>query len=140
MTSLFANLKGVFTPATIQIAMEDESTRTKIRKPHSTDQTEYLLYGSKDPVKGTITITPLPNKKFEYSSVTCEFAGIIEVFGEKTQSNNFITVTKELDQEGTITASKTFNFDFTAIKKEYETYYGVNVNLRFVQATSFLFI
>ena len=131
MASLFAGLKGVFTPATIQIAMEDEATRTKVRKPHSTDTTEYLLYSSKDPVKGSVTVTPLPNRKLDYQQIQCEFTGIIEVFGEKTQSNNFITVTKDLDQEGVITSSKTFQFDFTSIKKEYETYYGVNVNLRF---------
>ena len=132
MASLLAGIKGAFIPATIQIAMDDASSRPTIQRPHSTDpEDKLLLYGSKEPIKGTVTVTPLPGKKVDFNSITCEFAGIIEVFDEKKQSNNFITVTKELAQEGTLTQAQSYPFDFTSIKKEYETYYGVNVNLRY---------
>ena len=132
MAALLAGIRNVLTPATIHITLEGEASLPTVPKPGSTDPNEkILLFSSRDPVKGTVSVVPLAGKKIEYTSITCEFIGVIETFGEKSQSNQFITVTKELDQVGIITSTKAYNFDFTSIKKEYETYYGVNVSLRF---------
>lgn len=133
MSGFLASLRGLVTPATINVAFEGEATRRKIRRPSGEKEGEpLLLYGGKDPVKGTITITPLPGKKVDHTGISCEFVGIIELFGEKTISNNFVAVTKELEPAGTILQTKTYSFDFSNIKKEYETYYGINANLRYL--------
>jgi vacuolar protein sorting-associated protein 26 len=137
MTQFLQSLKGLISPATINIAFEGEVSKKKIPRPDGDKRGEPLvMFASKDPVKGTITLTPLPGKKVDYTSITCQFVGLIELFGEKTIKNQFITVEKELDSAGTLLDPKTFPFDFSLVRKEFETYYGINVTLRFARHSS----
>lgn len=89
-----------------------------------------VVFGN-DPIKGTISITPLENKKLEYDGIECSFVGRIEINGEKSQENVFISVAKELDGKGSLSEAVKYKFDFSHIKREYETYYGTNVTLRY---------
>lgn len=133
MAKILTSFRNMLAPATIQINLEGDDKRPKIRRPVGpADSEELSLFNSKEPLKGEVVITPLPGKKIEFTSITCEFCGTIEIFGEKTLRNQFISVTKEFEQAGQLAQSKSYPFDFSSIRKDYETYYGINATLRFV--------
>ena len=48
--------------------------------------------------------------------------------------HEFTSLVRDLEDAGEITADKSYNFEFNNVEKNYETYNGNNVRLRFVRA------
>ncbi len=51
---------------------------------------------------------------------------------DSKQSTDFMTMARELEPAGIMTQDKTFQFAFTKFEKQYESYYGISVRLRFI--------
>lgn len=102
----------------------------KIQKP-GTDEFLPLLQ-SKDPLRGIVKLVPPENKSIDHNGITCELFGRVEVMGEKSEQNNFVSVSKELEEKGTLSETSTYKFDFSLAKKEFESYYGTHVKLYYV--------
>lgn len=129
--SVLKKIKGIALPADINIAFENENSFKKIENPLDKDGPKLTVVFGNDPIKGTISIAPIDNKKLEHDGIECSFVGRIEINGEKNQENVFISVSKELEGKGILTEATKYKFDFSHIKREYETYYGTNANLRY---------
>jgi vacuolar protein sorting-associated protein 26 len=54
-----------------------------------------------------------------------------ELYYEKGNNYEFMSLVKELAPPGELPGSTTFNFEFQNVEKTYETYSGINVRLRF---------
>ena len=89
-----------------------------------------------------------PNKKFEHLGIKVEFIGQVgacaplplrvsprtELFYERGNSHEFMSLVKELAPPGELLNSTNFDFEFQNVEKTYETYSGLNARLRCVSA------
>ncbi len=56
------------------------------------------------------------------------------MFYERGNNYEFVSLHKELMPPGELTSAKEFTFEFANAEKQYESYNGINVRLRFCSA------
>lgn len=54
----------------------------------------------------------------------------LELYYDRGNHHEFVSLVKDLARPGEITQSQTFDFEFTHVEKPYESYTGQNVKLR----------
>ncbi|XP_009640454.2 vacuolar protein sorting-associated protein 26B [Egretta garzetta] len=85
--------------------------------------------------RGVLTLKH-PNKRLEHQGIKVEFIGQIELYYDRGNHHEFVSLVKDLARPGEFTQSQTFDFEFTHVEKPYESYTGQNVKLRyFLRAT-----
>uniref|UniRef100_A0A9J2PLM4 Vacuolar protein sorting-associated protein 26 n=1 Tax=Ascaris lumbricoides TaxID=6252 RepID=A0A9J2PLM4_ASCLU len=116
--------------AEISIKLDDADSRkvAKIRGEDGGQEMHYLFYDGES-VSGTVNIAI--KKKLDHQGIRIEFIGQIEVYYDRGNQHDFISMVKELALPGILTDSKSFHFDFQQVEKPYESYVGTNVKLRY---------
>ena len=110
-----------------------------VTDPHDqfkTSNKTMSVFTSGDSISGTVTLTPA--KRLDHQGVKVELKGEIVLYYENKEVHQFIYLTKDVAQPGTLTggAAKSFNFNFPNVDKPYESYRGTNADLRYyVQVT-----
>lgn len=123
-------------PANIDILFTDENQRKTVRVVGDKGPEIFPLFHSNDTVKGTINITALEGKKIEHMGIKVELIGQIELFYDKGNHYDFTSVVREIEPPGVFAGTKEYIFEFPSVPKEFESYNGINVRLRyFVQVT-----
>lgn len=129
-------IQGLIAPAEITIRLDDEEKRRVVHVTTEKGVEDLLLYQGTETVKGTVTVAVMEGKKLEHMGVKVELVGQIELFYDRGNHYDFTQVVKEIEQPGVLQGSKDYPFEFASVPKEYETYNGINVRLRyFVQVT-----
>ena len=72
----------------------------------------------------------LKGKKLEHHGIRVEFVGQIEMFYDRGNHHDFLSLVRQLDPPGELTGPKVYNFEFQQVDKPYESYTGTNVRLR----------
>ncbi|CDW55438.1 Protein MON2-like protein [Trichuris trichiura] len=67
----------------------------------------------------------------DHSGIKIEFIGHIEVYYDRGNHMDFISLVKELAQPGELLQNTVYPFEFTKVEKPYESYCGSNVKLRY---------
>eukprot|EP00003_Mantamonas_plastica_P032254 TRINITY_DN869_c2_g1_i3.p2 TRINITY_DN869_c2_g1~~TRINITY_DN869_c2_g1_i3.p2 ORF type:complete len:110 (+),score=37.68 TRINITY_DN869_c2_g1_i3:546-875(+) len=88
------------------------------------------LFQTGDAVKGKVHINIKNGKKVDHIGVRCELIGQIELFYDRGNHYEFLSLARELEQAGELTSSKDYEFEFQNVEKQYESYNGINVRLR----------
>ncbi|VDD90870.1 unnamed protein product, partial [Enterobius vermicularis] len=116
--------------ADISIKLDDADTRkvAKIRGEDGGQEAHYLFYDGES-VSGTVNIAV--KKKLDHQGIRIEFIGQIEIYYDRGNQHDFISMVKELARPGEITQNTSFAFDFQQVEKPYESYIGTNVKLRY---------
>ena len=57
---------------------------------------------------------------------------MIDVLNDRSQSSDFLSVSRELEAPGTLHDDKTYEFIFSKADKPYETYSGIKIQLRYI--------
>eukprot|EP00698_Gefionella_okellyi_P011758 TRINITY_DN3126_c0_g3_i1.p1 TRINITY_DN3126_c0_g3~~TRINITY_DN3126_c0_g3_i1.p1 ORF type:complete len:310 (-),score=54.62 TRINITY_DN3126_c0_g3_i1:641-1537(-) len=119
------------------ILVELQGAQRTIQVPNESGTSDNLaLYHSTEPVKGRVHIKVNPGKKIDHAGVRVELIGQIELFYDRSNPYEFTSVVRELESPGEMHESKSYDFDFVAVEKQYESYSGINVKLRyFVRVT-----
>eukprot|EP00126_Sphaerothecum_destruens_P002833 Sdes_comp16238_c0_seq1m5538 len=92
-----------------------------------------MLFYDKEGVKGNIFIRlRKAGMKFEHNGIKVECIGQIELFNDRGNHHEFISLSRALAPAGETTKDLSYAFDFPHVEKLYETYSGINVKLRFV--------
>ena len=68
--------------------------------------------------------------RLEHQGIKIEFIGQIELFYDRGNHHEFLSLVKELARPGDITQNTSFDFEFNQVEKPYECYTGANVRLR----------
>jgi len=120
-------------PCTVEITFSDpEAEPRKYLDIQLDSGTEKLpLYVGNESVKGIARVLPKEGKKLEHQGITLEFIGQIEMFYERGNNYEFTSLSKELAAPVELTGKTEFEFDFTDAEKQYESYNGINVRLRY---------
>ncbi|KAJ4455891.1 Vacuolar protein sorting 26 (Vps26) [Paratrimastix pyriformis] len=126
---------GLIAPCNITITFENEEGRKKIRVPG--DKPEDLpLFLSTEPVRGTVHVEVMEGKKIDHMGMKVELLGQIEMFYDRGNHYDFTSVVREIETPGQLVGVHDYPFEFSTVAKEFESYNGINVRLRyFVQAT-----
>ena len=144
------------TPVDIDIVLEDSDERTMIDMKLDKGRREKApLYMDGESVKGGVTIRPKDGKRLEHTGIKVQFIGtigtppqdgtiqksmltdwIIEMFFDRGNHYEFLSLGQELAAPGDLQHPQTFDFNFKNVEKQYESYNGINVKLRyFVRVT-----
>lgn len=89
------------------------------------------LFTPNESVKGTVTIRAMGNRKVDHLGIKVQFIGCIETHSDKIQADDFISFARELAAAGEIRHTETYPFEFKNVEKQYESYNGLHVRLRY---------
>jgi vacuolar protein sorting-associated protein 26 len=123
--------------ARIAVVFADADTRetVSVQLPDGKDE-EQFLFGAADNITGTVEVDVSGNKKLEHMGVKVELIGLIELLQDRSNTYEFTSLVRELEAPGELQGSKAYPFEFTGVDKQYESYDGINVRLRyFVRVT-----
>jgi len=93
---------------------------------------ELVMFSAEQSIAGTVHIK-LPDsvKKLDHTGIKAELIGQIELAYDRGNHYVFLSMQKELMSPGTLKSSQSFPFEFSGADKNYETYSGINVRLRY---------
>jgi len=120
--------------ANIDIAFDGISDRLKKDVPSMDKDTSTIslpVYEGTEVVSGKVDITIPSGKKVDHLGIKIEMLGFVELLQDRGSSIKFTTLVRELEPASSITANKTYPFEFST-EKPYECYSGINVRLRYL--------
>ncbi|KAJ8121907.1 hypothetical protein ONZ43_g1766 [Nemania bipapillata] len=136
------------TPVDIDIVLDDTDSRQMVDiKTDKNRREKAPLYMDGESVRGQATIRPKDSKKLEHMGIKVQFIGTIvqklirvlhtvEMFFDRGNHYEFLCLNQELAAPGELQHPQTFDFNFKNVEKQYESYNGINVKLRyFVRVT-----
>ncbi|KAK5455041.1 Vacuolar protein sorting-associated protein 26 [Exophiala xenobiotica] len=120
------------TPVDIDIVLEDADDRQTVDVKLDKNRREKApLYLDGESVKGAVTIRPKDGKRLEHTGIKVQFIGLIEMFFDRGNHYEFLSLGQELAAPGELQHPQTFPFNFKNVEKQYESYNGINVKLRY---------
>ncbi|XP_044764063.1 vacuolar protein sorting-associated protein 26B-like [Coccinella septempunctata] len=119
--------------AEIEIYLDGQETRkTAEVKTDDSKKERLLLYYDGETVSGKVNISlKKPGSKLEHQGIKIEFIGQIEMFYDRGNHHEFISLVKELARPGEMIANTSYPFEFSCVEKPFEVYTGANVRLRY---------
>ncbi|XP_067140239.1 vacuolar protein sorting-associated protein 26B-like [Centruroides vittatus] len=124
---------GLGQTADIDIILDGEDTRklAEIKTEDGKKEKHYLYYDG-ETVSGKVNITMRrPGTRLEHQGVKIEFIGQIELYYDRGNHHEFISLVKDLARAGELTQNTSYSFEFMNVEKPYESYTGANVKLRY---------
>ncbi|ODV85264.1 hypothetical protein CANARDRAFT_199170 [[Candida] arabinofermentans NRRL YB-2248] len=119
-------------PLDIELRLDGEDSRETVEVKTAKGRKEKLsLYKDGETVKGQVTIRTRDNKKVEHLGVRIQLLGTIETNNDGIQADDFLSLAHELASPGELKHPETFQFEFRNVEKQYESYRGTNVRLRY---------
>ncbi|KAI5302155.1 hypothetical protein KEM56_000974 [Ascosphaera pollenicola] len=138
------------TPVDIDIVLHDSDVREAVDVKLDKNRREKApLYLDGESVKGVVTVRPKDGKRLEHTGIKVQFIGMIgcaslqseltsgkDMFYDRGNHYEFLSLGQELAAPGELLHPHTFAFNFKNVEKQYESYNGINVKLRyFVRVT-----
>jgi len=119
--------------AEIDIVLDGAESR-KMAEVKSEDgkKERYYLFYDGETVAGKVNITlKKSGSKLEHHGIKIEFIGQIEMYYDRGNHHEFLSLVKELARPGEMQTNASYPFDFNQVEKPYESYTGSNVRLRY---------
>jgi len=117
----------------IDIILDEADTRkmAEIKDENGRKERFYLFYDG-ETVSGKVNVTlHRRTAKLEHHGIKIEFIGQIELYYDRGNHHEFLSLVKELARPGELTQNTSFDFEFNQVEKPYECYTGANVRLRY---------
>jgi len=89
------------------------------------------LFTGRDTIAGDVHVRLGKIKKVEHIGIKIELIGHIELLYDRGNPYEFTSLVRELEAPGDLTEDKSYPFEFKNVEKQYETYSGNNVRLRY---------
>jgi hypothetical protein len=123
---------GFGTTCDIKIEFKNQENLKKVTVKNETGDLEDLfLFTGADDISGNVLVDIPKGKKVEHIGIKCELIGMIEYLYDRGNPYEFTSLTRELEAPGELAESKKYAFEFTNVEKQFETYSGNNVRLRY---------
>jgi len=119
--------------AEIDIILDEADTRkmAEVKDENGRKERFYLFYDG-ETVSGKVNVTlHRRTAKLEHHGIKIEFIGQIELYYDRGNHHEFLSLVKELARPGELTQNTSFDFEFSQVEKPYECYTGANVRLRY---------
>ncbi|RKO88521.1 vacuolar protein sorting-associated protein 26, partial [Blyttiomyces helicus] len=126
------SLFGLGSSADIEVVLNGEDQRKLVEVKVDKDRkAKYPLYFDGESVSGKVQIRLRDGKKVEHQGIKIEWVGHIELFYDRGNHHEFSSLSQELSAPGELRQSATYEFEFKNVEKQYESYFGINVKLRY---------
>jgi len=109
-----------------------EAQRSALVKSEQGSFDTLALFTSGDTISGQVHLTPVPGKKVEHLGVKIELLGQIELYFDRGNTYDFVSLVRELDAPGDLYEPRSIPFEFSRVEMQYESYHGINVRLRYM--------
>lgn len=130
-------MKGLINKPVIDIIVDEVPGRkqTVIRDKEALNKVP--TFYDRESVSGKVIINLNKLKKFEHTGIKIELLGVIEQLNNKGNASRFITLTRDLEPQGFLTNEiTTLPFNFSNVEKQYETYRGTSIQVRYLLKAS----
>nr|ODN92886.1 vacuolar protein sorting 26 [Cryptococcus depauperatus CBS 7855] len=118
-------------PVDIEIGLQGEADRRQVEVKGERDKIEQCpVYYDGESIVGTVSVRNKDGKKVQHEGIRIELIGSIELFYDKGNHYEFLSLSQELAAGGELRQTQTFDFIFKNVEKQYESYTGINVKLR----------
>ncbi|KAG8818044.1 Vacuolar protein sorting-associated protein 26B-A [Serendipita sp. 399] len=119
-------------PVDVEIRLEAEDARRQYDVKLEKERRESLgVYLDGESVVGQVTVRLRDGKKLAHDGIKVEFIGSIELFYDRGSHYEFLSLAQELAAPGEMRQAQTFDFAFKNVEKQFESYMGINVKLRY---------
>lgn len=119
-------------PLDIEIRLDSENTRKHVEVKSPQGRTESLpLYEDGETVKGEVTVRLREGRKLDHVGIKVQLLGMIESQLDVITSSDFLSMATELALPGLLVNPESYPFEFRNVEKQYESYRGKNVRLRY---------
>jgi len=116
----------------VNIKFADEESRKTADIHGEKGSQRVFVFTGDEPVKGTVVVKIPPGKKIEHEGVKVELVGEIGVVYDRGNHHEFATQLHEISNtKGIIQGDQSYDFEFINSDKQYESYNGLNVRLRY---------
>jgi len=117
----------------IEIRLDGEDARDMVEfKTGGKERKEKApLYKDGESVKGSVIVRPKDGKKLEHTGIKVNLIGSIEMYYDRGAHYEFVSLLQELAAPGEMRNNQSFDFEFKNVEKQYESYHGINVKLRY---------
>jgi len=116
----------------INIKFSDEEKRKTIDIHADKGSQRAFVFTGDEPVKGTVMVKIPAGKKIEHEGVKVELVGEIGVVYDRGNHHEFTTQVQDIaSTKGSLQGENNFDFEFVHSDKQYESYNGLNVRLRY---------
>jgi vacuolar protein sorting-associated protein 26 len=131
-----ASLFGFGPSAKVEIELAgtaDGEKRKTIKVDGGADNTkmELPIFTHGESIEGTVRVVLPPGKKMDHIGIRLEIIGIIDLFYDRSNSQEFTSRCDELETQGQLDKTKEYSFKFDNVNMQYESYTGTNVQLRY---------
>lgn len=131
-TAASMSLFSFSSPLDIDIVLDNTDDRPTVDVKLDKGRREKCpLYLDGETVKGAVTIRPKDGKRLEHTGIKVQFVGTIEMFFDRGTHHEFLSLQTELAAPGELQHPVTLPFSFKNVEKQYESYHGINVKLRY---------
>nr|AAP06206.1 similar to NM_052875 VPS26 protein homolog [Schistosoma japonicum] len=116
----------------IKVNLLDEEHRRKEEQRSEDGQIHSLpVYYDGENVCGSVNVGLKRGGKLEHQGIKIEFIGQIELYTDRGNREEFVSLCQDLARPGILSHSTSYPFEFLRIEKPYESYCGTNVRLRY---------
>jgi len=120
-------------PVDIDFRLEEEESKKQVEVRLEKDRRESSpVYYDGESIIGQVTIRLRDGKKLAHEGIKVEFVGSIELFYDRGNHHEFLSLSQELAAPGEMRQAQTFDFHFKNVEKQFESYQGINVKLRYL--------
>jgi len=121
---------GSAASVTIKLNGQEEQKHAAVKNEAGEIETLPLFVGI-ETVAGTVSVALVKGKKLDHLGIKIELIGQVELLYDRGNPYEFTGLVRELEPHGELKDDKVFSFEFPKVEKQYETYYGNNVRLRY---------
>jgi len=129
---MLSSFFGYGTPIQIDVKLakiEGRKNATMKDRGGSTWKAPVFMDG--EDVRGQVMINLNKGKKLDHLGVRVELIGVIENLYDKSQNTVFLQLVRDLEPPGALTDNVTYDFQFNRVEKQFESYNGLVVRLRY---------
>ncbi|KIP10783.1 hypothetical protein PHLGIDRAFT_84449 [Phlebiopsis gigantea 11061_1 CR5-6] len=119
-------------PIDVEVKLDGEDERKQVdMKAEKERVITSPVYYDGDSLAGQVTVRVRDGKKLAHDGIKVEFVGSIELFYDRGHHHEFLSLSQELAAPGEMRQAQTFDFLFKNVEKQFESYQGINVKLRY---------
>ncbi|TNY21029.1 vacuolar protein sorting-associated protein 26-domain-containing protein [Rhodotorula diobovata] len=124
----------------VRLAGEDDRQSVEVKADHGAKPSKAdalagrercPVYLDGESVRGQAVVRVKDGKGIKHDGVKVEFVGSIELFYDRGNHYEFLSLVQELATPGEMRTAQAFDFEFKNVEKQYESYHGINVKLRY---------
>mmetsp|Transcript_32771 Transcript_32771/g.52530 ORF Transcript_32771/g.52530 Transcript_32771/m.52530 type:complete len:298 (-) Transcript_32771:10-903(-) len=109
-----------------------EHQRTATVKSEQGAMDTLALFTNGDTISGHVHLTPSSGKKVEHLGVKIEVLGQIELYFDRGNAYDFVSLVREVAPPGELSSAVSIPFEFSRVEMPHESYHGINVRLRYL--------